>query len=305
MSTRPLLEDPAIASVTIALNYRCQSACRFCFIEPEIGARLPDTDATTIDAIFAENRRTQRYGRLILAGAEATLREDLPELAWRARREGGFRHVRLQTNGRRLADRRLLLRLLAAGIDEWFVSVHGGTPEDDLAVTRSATSFPQLREGLRNLRALGATTLSNTVVSRSTLPGLTRTVDFLVEEGVPESHFWAFIEFGDVGQAEEHVPFAQAVPALRAAITRHPGRVVLSWFPVCLLGDDAARQVNHRDDTRIHDAFVQRVQAHGRFDCPHAAACPALGAGCYGLHERHRAVIGDEADVLRPLRPAG
>lgn len=294
--------DDAIGSMTLSLNYRCNSRCSFCFIEPEIGMGLPPTPREQLDAILAENRARGRYRRLILAGAEATLLPELLELVVQARAEGGVDHVRLQTNGRRLADEALLDALIAAGVDEFFVSVHAPDAARDHLVTRSRASFDQMLAGLRNLLDRPVRTMSNTVVSRSTHLWLPELADLLLVEGVREAHFWAFLEFGDIGQAAEHVAFADSVPPLLEAVRKldEAGRaVVLSWFPQCLLGPWARLLVNHRDDTQITEHFSRRVHEAGRFGCPHA--CPALGRSCYGLHPRHVAVIGDEAAILSPV----
>jgi molybdenum cofactor biosynthesis enzyme MoaA len=301
----PILKhDPAIETVTIALNYLCNSRCRFCFIEPEISMKLPDTDDEFVRRVFSENHREKRYRRLILAGAEATLREDLPEIAARALREGGFEVVRLQTNGRRLKDRSYLWKLAAAGISEFFVSVHAGTAELDAHLTQNPLSFEEMRAGLRNLKELGVRTISNTCVSKGNFTELDALARFLIDEGVPESHFWAFIEFGRIGQDDQHVAHADAVPPLLRAVRklRAAGReVVLSWFPECLLEELRSTLKDHRDDTLIHDEFASRSQRHGGFSCVHQSSCTSFGRSCIGIHERHVEVIGDEGGVLVPF----
>jgi molybdenum cofactor biosynthesis enzyme MoaA len=299
-----LVGDPVIETVTIALNYLCNSRCRFCFIERELDLKLPDTPDDHIARVFAENARRKRYRRLILAGAEATLRDDLPEIANRAIREGGFEIVRLQTNGRTLADRSYLWKLAAAGISEYFVSVHAGSPELDAHLTRNRKSFGEMQRGLRNLRELGVRTISNTCVSRGNYEHLPELAELLIAEGVRESHFWAFIEFGDIGQGDQHVRHVDAIPKLREAVSRlrTAGReVVLSWFPECLLGEDRALLHDHRDDTLIHDEFSTRSKRHGGFSCPHASACTRFGKSCIGLHERYVELLGDEREALRPF----
>lgn len=299
-----LKQDPAIETVTIALNYVCNSRCTFCFIERELDLHLPDAPDEFLDRVFAENHRKRRYKRLILAGAEATLRDDLPEVARRARERGGFEVIRLQTNGRRLADADYVGKLLAAGIGEYFVSVHAGTAELDAKLTRNVKSFAQMRDGIRNLRAAGATLISNTAVTRGNHDALDDLATFLIEEQVPESHFWAFIEFGDIGQRDQHVSHRDAIPRLLEAVTRlraNGRHVVLSWFPLCMLGRHADLLKDHRDNTLIHDEFSDRVRKSGGFSCPHEAACPAFGTRCIGLHERYVELMGDERDLLAPV----
>ncbi len=297
-----LVDDPHVRTLTLALNYDCNSRCRFCFVETELDLKLaPVTDAF-ITRVFEENLRRRLFDRIVLSGAEATLRRDLPSIANRALRRGGFEAVQIQTNGRRLSDRGYLMELLAAGVSEFFVSVHAGDPELDAWLTRSPESFDEMRRGLQNLLRLGCAVVTNTVITRGSYQHLPRTADFLVAEGVPECHFWAFVEFGDVGQRVEHAPYGAAAPFLKEAIDKLKAagrRAMVSWFPVCLLDEHAGVVRNHRSNTLIHDSFRSRVQSHGSFTCPRSDECAEFGRSCVGLHERYRATIGD-VDDLRP-----
>ena len=46
-----LKDDPNITTVTIALNYLCNSRCRFCFIERELDMKLPDTSDEYLEGL--------------------------------------------------------------------------------------------------------------------------------------------------------------------------------------------------------------------------------------------------------------
>lgn len=299
-----LIDDPAIDSVTVALNYRCNSRCRFCFIERELDMDLADTDDAFLDRVFRENRRRGvLYDRIIFSGAECTLRPDLPAIAHRARELGGFRHVQIQTNGRRLADRHLLIRLLAAGVDEYFVSIHAGEPELDAYLTRSPKSFGEMLSGVRNVREVGATLIANTAVTASNHRHLEGVADLLIAEGITRCEMWAFIEYGDIRQGGEHVRFTEAAPFIQraAAKLRAAGHEVgLSWFPECLLGEQAEVVRHHRATLLIHDTFSERAARHSGFSCAHQDRCSRFGTTCLGLHERYVAVFGDEAEALTP-----
>src|SRR5688572_28808708 len=72
-----------------------------------------------------DNGKAPRYRRVTFTGGEVTLEEKLFDYIDYARRSGGFDHLRLQTNGRKLADPSFAKRLVDAGIDEFFVSLHG------------------------------------------------------------------------------------------------------------------------------------------------------------------------------------
>ena len=301
------VDDPAIDSVTVALNYRCQTRCSFCFTERELDLDLPDTDLTFIDRVLDENlRRGRLYRRIIYSGAECTLRKDLPDLAHRALTRGGFEVVQIQTNGRRLSNEHYLWKLLAAGISEYFVSVHAGTADLDAALTPPPQNIAEMRAGPRHVRKVGARLMSNTAVTRHNYRHLDDLATFLLEEEVPECHFWAFIEYGDIAQGGEHVPHPKAMPGLLAAVQRlrDAGRDVhLSWFPECMLGAHRDRLDNHRATLLIHDEFAQRSQKHGGFSCPHHKECPRFMKSCVGLHERYVEVFGDPPEALSPLIP--
>ena len=302
---RLLIDDPAIDSVTVALNYRCQNRCTFCFIERELDLKLPDTDLGFIDRVLDENRRRGGlYRRIIYSGAECTMREDLPELANRALTRGAFEVVQIQTNGRKLADQGYLIKLLAGGISEYFVSVHAGTAELDAELTRAPRNFAEMRQGLRNVRRVGSKLMSNTAGTRRNHRHLDELATFLIEEEVAECHFWAFIEYGDIDQQGEHVPHTESVPYVLEATKRleEAGRkVVISWFPECMLGDMRHALDNHRATLLIHDEFADRSKAHGDFHCPHRQSCPRFGESCVGLHERYVEVYGDHPEALVPF----
>ena len=302
----PWPDDPSIQT----LNYVCNSRCTFCFIERELGMGLSDTPPETVNAVFATNRGRgeRRFRRLIVSGAEATLRKDLGEIAGRGLREGGFEAVRLQTNGRRLADAAYCAALVEAGISEFFVSVHAPDAALDGRLTGAPRSFDQMRAGLASIRAAGARLITNTCITAGNAPVLPDIARFLLAEGVREARFWAFVEFGDIGQSDEHVDFTAAAEPLQEALglLRAGGvDVRVSWFPVCLLGPHGDVVDNHRSFTVIHDEFRSRLQRSSSFGCAHAETCSRFPRDCVGLHERYVQRFGDHADRLVPFARAG
>ncbi|MCA9573817.1 MAG: radical SAM protein [Myxococcales bacterium] len=308
MSTQLLHDDPSIDSLTLAVNYNCNSACRFCFIEPELSQRLSDTPVAFLERVYDENRlRGGLYQRLIFSGAECTLRKDLPDLARVAIERGGFEVVRIQTNARRLRNEALLASLIDAGITEYFVSVHAGNAELDAYLTRDPRSFEEMRGGLAAIRKSGAMLVSNTVITRGSYQHLEETADFLIAEQIPECQFWAFIEFGDIGQGSEHVSYVDSAPYLRRAISKLKAagrKVVVSWFPECLLGEHDDTLENHRASLLIHDEFSQRAARSSGFSCPKQSSCVRFGKSCQGLHERYMANSQDDPGAYVPYRRA-
>ncbi|HNW44823.1 MAG TPA: radical SAM protein [Elusimicrobiales bacterium] len=297
-------------SLTVALNYKCNNACGFCFLKAERELGLADAGARELRGLFADNAAARRYGRLIISGAEATLRRDLPGIARRALEEGGFSAVQLQTNGRRLADAAYCRALVSAGVSEFLVSIHAATPALDARLTGSRESFRQMRAGIRNILACGAKLISNTVVTSLNYRGLPRLARFFCDEGVRACRFWSFLELGNAGQAEYHVRFSAALPRLRAALeilAKKGGRAELSWFPRCLLGARAGLLKNYYSATVISKEFKSRMGQLGAFHCVHSSSCAHFRKTCLGIHDGYRRRFGDERALLSPAgrRPAG
>ena len=291
-------------TLILPLNYRCNSRCRFCIIETEIAARFEDTSLDVFEEVFAYNAGAQRFSRLTISGAESTLHPALETVARAATTRGGFEVVRIQTNGRKLRDRRLVARLLDAGVREYFVSIHAHTAELDAQITRSSRSFEQMCAGVAHLVELGARVVSNTVISADNGAYLTGIARFLVDLGIRESQLWSFLEIGEAaGQGDQLVSFDTALHPLLGAMEVFDSagsEVVVKWLPRCLLGRFADRLDNHQPQMLIRDEFQARLSDHFGFDCAHAASCRWFGRGCDGLHESYVRAFGDESGRLRP-----
>ena len=295
-------------TLIVALTYRCNSACTFCIIATEIGARLDDAPDSLIDAVLRYNAATRRFRRLTFSGAEVTLRADLADIAHRALSEGGFELVRIQTNARRLSDPALAARLVGSGIREFFVSLHAHTPALDAEITQASRSFVEAQQGVRRVVALGATALTNTVICERNVDHLPDIVEYAASLGVEEVQLWSFLEVADDRQRSEHVALERSMPKVREALDRAEDlglRATVKWLPRCLLGRHGGRLDNHQPHMLIRDEFQTRLAGHFGFGCANSS-CEWLGRGCDGLHETYRARFGDEVHLLRPtLSPSG
>lgn len=291
-------------TLILPLNYACNSRCRFCIIETEIAARFEDTAPAVFEEVFTYNAHHRAFSRLTISGAESTLHPALEATARAATTRGGFDVVRIQTNGRKLRDRTLVDRLMAAGVREYFVSIHGHTAPLDAHITRSTHSFGQMKQGVANLVDAGARVLSNTVISADNGPHLRALAEFIVELGIRESQLWSFLEIGEAaGQADQLVSLDTALDPLLGALEVFEAagsEVAVKWLPRCVLGRFADRLDNHQPQMLIRDEFQERLSDHFGFDCPHASRCRWFGRGCDGLHESYVRAYGDEADRLQP-----
>lgn len=116
------LEDCPFETVFVDVTHRCNMGCRNCYIP---NRTIPDLDAAWLEEVFA---RLPRGRVLRLAGAEPTMRDDLPDLIRAARANG--HHPAILTNGLKLGDRAYLRELKRAGVQIVYLSMNGAFDDE-------------------------------------------------------------------------------------------------------------------------------------------------------------------------------
>ncbi len=165
----------------IAVTYRCQHRCTFCYADaPRRGSEVAEMSTeevcTVIDRIFDE----AHCPTLSFTGGEPTLRDDLHTLIDHAHGKG--LRVNLITNGYRCADPEYVASLAAAGLDSAQLSLEGGSAEVHDGITRHPGSWDRAVCGVRNLRAAGIHTHTNTTVCGGNRAHLLDLVDFIAQD---------------------------------------------------------------------------------------------------------------------------
>lgn len=163
----------------IALTYRCNNACRFCYAySPYRETEEMSTDEVKriIDIIVDD----AKVPSLSFTGGEPTLREDLFELIAYGR-EKGLR-MNLITNGRRCASKEFVQKLVDAGLNSAQVSIEGPNAEIHDFIVGAPGAFVQTIQGVKNLRETDIYTHCNTTICRPNKDHLETLVDFLAEE---------------------------------------------------------------------------------------------------------------------------
>jgi radical SAM protein with 4Fe4S-binding SPASM domain len=168
----------------IALTYRCQNRCSFCYASsPDRGAQVREMATAQVMQVLDAIVDQARVPTVSFTGGEPTLRPDLPELIAHAK----ARRLRtnLITNGIRCGVDGYVERLVEAGLDSAQVSLEAAEPEVHDAVTGHPGSWQRTFEGLRNLKAAGIHVHTNTTINRLNLPHLPALIDLLAEMGQP------------------------------------------------------------------------------------------------------------------------
>lgn len=208
----------------VRLTRRCNNRCLFCH-----DAHRHDGTAVPVEQAREEILAGRRRGaeRLVLSGGEPTIHPAFVDLV-AAGRAAGYRWVQVITNGRMFAYDRFAERVVAAGLDEATVSMHGHTPELHDALAGAPGAFAQGLRGIANLQALGRVVSVDVVVCRPNVRHLADLLRFFLARGINEFDLLHLIPFGRAHEERrEDLCFdaAEAQPHVLAALelARLPG----------------------------------------------------------------------------------
>jgi hypothetical protein len=262
---------PQTRRATLRLSLACDNQCVFCAQRGLSDANQGPSAGDDLPARLAALRAGA--DEITFVGGEPTLRDGLPD-AIAAARAAGFRAVGVQTNGRRLAEPGLAERLVAAGLADVHLSIHGASPAAHDYHTGVDGSFRAAMAGMAAVRARGTTVVVTTVLTRSSFRGLGELPALLAARGAAAWHVAVPRVAGAAAAAFDRVvprlgmalPFA--LHALDAAAKRGLPAFV-SGAPLCLLGPFAARALPPEPDR-------PRAFAAACDGCAARAACPGV-----------------------------
>ncbi|OGS58802.1 MAG: hypothetical protein A3J79_05995, partial [Elusimicrobia bacterium RIFOXYB2_FULL_62_6] len=210
-NTLPVLSE-------IAVTYRCNLSCRFCYAA--CGCRKdeqhPDLPAESLREILDIIKEEAEVPSVSFTGGEPLLRPDLPELVAHAKSLGMW--TNLITNGTLLTPE-TVAALKAAGLDSAQVSVEAGTAELHDAIVRKEGALALAVGGIKELVKAGIRTHTNTTVSalnKGALPGIVALVkelglgkfsmNMLMPVGSAGTNFEeTFISYSEIGALVEDV----------------------------------------------------------------------------------------------------
>lgn len=176
--------------VHISLGAVCNNNCIFCMEEDRDG-RYVNNSAMTPERVrwILEGHRGAE--EVCFTSGEPTTRPELPELVAHAR-SLGYRRISVMTNGRRLSHLPYAALLAKAGMNRFYVSIHGHDKKLHDGLVRTPGAFEQTSEGLRSvskLKRFGVELHTSTVITERNLPHLGEIYRYLRGLGVDQVVF--------------------------------------------------------------------------------------------------------------------
>jgi MoaA/NifB/PqqE/SkfB family radical SAM enzyme len=272
----------------------CNHFCGFCS-----NPTTPYTHTFASMRVLVDDFVRRGYFGVILTGGEPTLHPELPEIAGYAARQG--LHVRMITNGARLADPDFARALAAAGLKLVHVSVYSVDPAVEARLRGAEGTLERAYAAIDNAHRFGVEVNVNCVINRLNADHLDRNVRHFVEHHPHIRHFvWNNLD-PSMGRAE--VNQAQFTPRLadfelsllRAMRLLHRGgrSFRVEKVPLCYLGEFAWASTETRKIVKGEERIVHFLDAKqtvrqtewGHLYAPGCARC-RLRPICGGLFDR-------------------
>jgi MoaA/NifB/PqqE/SkfB family radical SAM enzyme len=277
----------------------CNQYCRFCS-NPATGWMLDlDTAKREIDDFVARG-----YFGIILTGGEPSLSEIIPDITRYAVERG--LHVRMITNGSRIAKPGVAESYHEAGLRHFHVSIHSCREELEDFLTGVKGSFALAMDALENLGKVGATVNINTVINRFNADHLDANVRYFTERFPFLRHFvWNNLD-PSMGRAETNRDTAHRLADFELSLARamrflhKSGRTFrVERVPLCYMTEFAHCSTETRKIVKGEERIVHFLDEKGtvrQTDFVHAKseACKSctLDDVCGGLFE-----LGDHYDL--------
>jgi len=225
--------------VDVKLGFTCNNYCSFC-AQGKKRDRFEDKSTEEIKDIIKKSR--EKHDSIVFTGGEPTLRNDLPQLVSYAKGLG-FREIQIQTNGRRFAYIDYCKEMIASGVNQFALALHGSSSDVHDGLTKAKGSFLQTLQGIKNLASLNQYVGANCVITKPGYRGFPELADILIKAGARQYQF-AFIHINadikeDSAEIERLVPRkSEVMPYIKKGLQKgiDAGKNVMTEaIPLCFM----------------------------------------------------------------------
>ncbi len=283
--------------VVVPVWYRCNSKCTFCMVEQQMG-ELPTVNFEDFRIVVSKIIEIGQHDNLVLSGGEVTTFEHLEKYIAHAASTGWFKRIQIQTNARRLSNMDYLQRLLDAGLNECFISLHGREEAQD-AVTLIKGGYKETMRGIENLAGKNVNLITNTVLTRTNFHDILPLISMIVSLPVSEMHMWNFFPMAGEDSKDLLVDlkdFFAILPDILAIVEPSGKPIVFKGFPECLSLGKPGFFDNYFPLNLIDKAFWDNFDENQFGRCVYKPQC--ANKECFGLSHAYVKKFGDEGDLL-------
>jgi len=281
--------------VCFCIETTCNFKCPHCWHD-SFRSRMEPISFSEYKRILLEDVKIQKYDRVVLSGAEATLNKDIIKFIRFAKEIEHIKNIRIQTNGSKLSDLNYCKSLLEAGVDEFYVSIYGHTTELQDKHTLVENSFIKTVKGLNNLSLLKANIIIGTIMTELNykhLPEILLKASSFNPSGI---FIWNYVCMDEEKRGYLIASNIKVRPYLLKALDGIKDlnlNTYIMFYPECLLGDFKELLDNAvHEDLIIDPLFDYTLEEVEIYTCPYKKICPSTK--CYGIAEFRQRKYGVE-----------
>jgi molybdenum cofactor biosynthesis enzyme MoaA len=174
----------------VSIGAVCNNNCIFCMEEDRDG-RYVNNSAMTPERVRWMLEKHRGAEEVCFTSGEPTTRPELPDFV-RLAKALGYRRISMMTNGRRCGHLPYAVALAKAGMNRFYISIHGHTKKLHEGLTRTPESFGQTVAGLdavTQLKRFGVELHTSTVLTHRNYPHMLEIYRFLRSHGVDQVVF--------------------------------------------------------------------------------------------------------------------
>lgn len=249
------MKNSKISRVDIKIGFRCNNHCKFC-----IQGNKRDIIPVKPEEEIQENLKQsfhQGVREVVFTGGEPTLHPNLLNLI-RFTEGLGYKQIQIQTNGRLFAYLNFCKEVIAAGANEFGVSLHGHLAKTHDFLTSVPGSFNQVIQGIKNLKSLNQKIITNTVITTKNYKYLPEIAKLLIRLRVDQFQF-AFIHIGGtvwenqswiIPRKKDVIPYVKK--GLEIGI-KAGKKVMVEAIPPCLM---------EGYESYVSDVYIPRIRSY-------------------------------------------
>ncbi len=231
LAFKPVFSTPVSApfKADLALTYACNNACAHCYNEP---GRF-EMESLGVEGWRQVLDKLAEIGvpHVILTGGEPTLHPDLPAIVRYA--DGLGQIVGMNSNGRKLADPRLVETLAEAGLNHVQITLESCRAEVHDGMVGREGAFDQTVAGIQQALAGGIHTITNTTLTQQNAGHALDIIAFLDDLGLRTFAMNGIIHAGGGYNTPEAIPADQMVALLAAVRDEAAARGMrFLWYTV-------------------------------------------------------------------------
>jgi len=267
--------------IDLKTGFLCNNNCLFCVQAHK--KRFGNKETEELKEYLSLARR-EGYEEVVFTGGEPTIRPDIFDLVGFAQK-AGFKVIQIQSNGRRFADLDFCRRMMNAGANQFALAIHGPSPDVHDFLTRAKGSFFETARGIRNLKKLKQTVLTNTVITKFNYQTLPQVAKLLIRLNVDQFQL-AFVHA--LGNAEKNFDLivpkkSQVIPYVKNALDRGMSAgmsVMTEAIPYCFLigyedcvGECRMPETKVFDFDCVYESFTKTRQKECKMKAPSCRKC--------------------------------